>query len=436
MTVDNSIASKAKHSILILGGGFAGRDAALTLAKLFPDESDAEITLVDASPFLVFTPMLTEAAGGELEVTHIAVPALRLTKRIKFAQGQVTRIGLAEKKVDITIGDSMHGTPETQRTLAWDQLVIALGSVTNYHDIPGLEEHALTMKHLRDARILRNRILGLLERANDEPDAKLRRILLTVVVGGGGFTGIETIAAINGLVRDLIKKFPRINKEDVRMVVAHHGDRILPELGPALADYAAKKLKELGVEILYKTGVKSAGSDYVELSSGEKINTYTLIWAGGVKPNPAVEKAECARGHHGGIIVDRFCAVKNHPGVWAVGDCAEVPTPDLKGTYAPTAQNATREGVCVARNIAATLRGGTLEAFRFKPVGELALIGKRAGVARVYGFNFSGAIAWMLWRGIYWLKMPDIGQRVRVAVDWALDVLFGRNVIGETPLND
>jgi NADH dehydrogenase len=420
------------RKIVILGAGFGGTNVALELAKLLPEPDDGEIIIVDEDPFLLFTPMLTEAAGGELDTHHIVSPAIHLPRRIRFEQGRVDAIDLKEKRVTLTVGNPAGGVPEAQRTLLADQLVIALGSTTNFHGIPGLEQHALPMKRLQDAAAVRSRVLALLERADEELAADARRPFLTFVVGGGGFTGVETMAAINDLIREQVGRFPNIDPKDVRTVIIHPGDRLLAELDPDLSAYAQRKLQERGVEVLLNTKITGAGEGYVELEGNRRIPAYLLIWAAGVKPSPVIETIDCRRGHHGGIVVDASCAVPDHPGVWALGDCAEIPRPDGQGTYAPTAQNATREATLVARNIAATLQGERPQPFRFQPLGELALVGRRTGVARIYNFHFSGLLAWAMWRAIYWAKMPDRRQRIRILLDWVLDLVLGRDIVVET----
>jgi NADH:ubiquinone reductase (H+-translocating) len=419
------------RKIVILGAGFGGRNVAVELAKLLPEPDDGEIIVVDENPFLLFTPMLTESAGGELDTNHIISPAFHLPRRIRFEQGRIDAIDLKEKRVTFTIGNPAEGVPGAQRSLSADQLVIALGSVTNFRGIAGLERHALPMKRLQDAAAVRARVLALLERADEEGSVEARKPFLTFVVGGGGFTGVETMAAINDLVREQVDRFPNIDPKDVRTVLVHPGDRLLPELGPSLAACAQRELQGRGVEVLLNTKITGAGEGYVELEGNRRIPTYLLIWAAGVKPSPAIETMDCRRGHHGGIVVDASCAVPDHPGVWALGDCAEIPHPSGQGTYAPTAQNATREGTQVARNIVATLQGERPQPFRFQPVGELALVGKRHGVARIYKFHFSGFLAWAMWRAIYWAKMPDLAQRARILLDWVLDLAFGRDIVLE-----
>lgn len=418
------------QKILILGAGFAGMNVAQELSCLLPAEKDGQITLVDQNDFLLFTPMLTEVAGGELDPRHVVVPPRQLSPRINFEQGVVHDIDLANKSVVL---DSRSGG-RGRRTLKADHLVIALGSVPNFHGIPGLPEHSLSIKSIGDAASIRNRILGCLERANWEQDASIRREILTFVVGGGGYTGVETMAAINDLARASAKDYPHISPADITTLIVEPGDRLLAELSPDLASFAQKKLEEHGVQVLLNTKITSVAGSFVELENSRRIPTRTLIWAGGITPNPLVEKLDCDRGRHGGIVVDPCCAVAQHPGIWAVGDCAEVPKAGSKGTYAPTAQNATREGALVARNIVAVLRGQPSQPFTFRPIGELALVGRHSGVAKLYGHHFSGFLAWAMWRAVYVSKMPRMAQRSRILLDWVLDFIFGRN-IAELPLN-
>ncbi len=414
--------------IVILGAGFGGREVALELAKQLPDPQDGEIILVDQEPFLLFTPMLTEAAGGELDADHIVSSVTRLPKRITFIQGRVERIDLQRRTVTLQLGESQADIPEAKHELVADHLVLALGSVSNFHHIPGLEEHSFSIKSLNDAARLRDRALQLLQRANAESDARLRRELLTFVVGGAGLTGVETIAAINDLLRESAGKFPHLEAAEVRTILVDPGPRILPELSESLARFATAELRRHGVQILLKTKITGAGDDFAELNGSEHIPTRTIVWAGGITPSPLIGELNCPHSRHGAVVVNHELAVPGHPGVWALGDSAEVPKPDTSGSYAPTAQNALREGKTVGRNIAADLRGAARERFQFKPLGELALVGRHAGVARILGVEFKGAVAWAMWRLIYWSKMPGLPQRMRILSDWVLDLAFGRNL--------
>ncbi len=419
--------------IVILGAGFGGREVALELAKQLPDPQDTEIVLVDQEPFLLFTPMLTEAAGGELDPDHIVSPVTGLPKRINYVEGRVEAVDLQRRSVTLQVGHGEANIPQAKHTLVADHLVLALGAVSNFHNIPGLVEHSFTMKSLDDAAGVRNRALQLLQRANAEPDPVQRREFLTFVVGGAGLTGVETIAAINDLLRESARKFPHLESDEIRTILVDPGPRIMPELSKELAQFAAVELRRHGVEIRLNTKVTGAGEDYAELNGTERIATRTVIWAGGVTPNPIIKELKCRHSRHGGVVVNEELAVPDHPGVWALGDSAEVPKPDHSGFYTPTAQNAVREGTTVGRNIAADLRGHSRERFHFKPLGELALVGRHAGVARILGFEFKGAIAWAMWRLIYWSKMPSLPQRMHILSDWVLDLIFGRNLAPLTP---
>jgi len=271
-------------------------------------------------------------------------------------------------------------------------------------------------------------VLALLEAAAAETDETQRRALLTFVFGGGGFSGVETMAALNDLVRDVALQYEPLRDVAPRTLLVHPGERLLPELGAKLARYAQRQLERRGVEVLLKTKIAAAGPGYVEVEGERRIETHLLVWAGGVKPSPVIDTLSCPRGKHGGIVVDGTMALAGHPGVWALGDCAEIPRQGGKGHYAPTAQNASREGALVARNIVSCLRGEQPRPFAYKPIGELAIVGKRTGVASLYGRRFSGPLAWAMWRLIYLAKMPQRGKRVRVALDWLLDLLFGREI--------
>jgi NADH dehydrogenase len=418
------------QKVVILGAGFGGMSVARELAALLPREELGDITLVDRNNYLLFTPMLTEVAGGELDPRHIVASPRRLSPRIDFQQALVDHIDVAQKTV--TLGDPGGGA---KRTIHADHIVIALGSVPNYHQIPGAEEHSLGIKNLAQAAAIRNRVLACLERAHREENEDARRALLTFVVGGGGYTGVEIMAAINDLARTAVKQYPNIRPTDIRSIIIEPRERLMKELSPDLAAFGEKKLRERGVEVMLNTKITRAMEDHVEIENGSTIRARTLVWAGGITPNPLIAKLDCPRGSHGGITVGECCAVAGHPGIWALGDCAEIPKDHSEGTHAPTAQNATREGSLVARNIVAVMRGAKPQPFEYHPIGELALVGRHSGVAKLYGRHFSGFVAWAMWRAIYLSKMPGVAQRSRIAVDWLLDLAFGRNV-AEFPVDD
>ncbi|HXV61595.1 MAG TPA: NAD(P)/FAD-dependent oxidoreductase [Vicinamibacteria bacterium] len=401
--------------IVILGGGFGGLYTALELERVLARRSDLEVTLVNRDNFFLFTPMLHEVAASDLDVTHIVNPVRKLLKRVRFFEGNAEQIDVEKRTVLVNHTDGSHG-----HVLEYDQLVLGLGSVTNFFELPGLEERAFTMRTLGDALALRNRLIANLEAADFECASGVRDPLLTVVVAGGGFAGVETIAGINDFVREALRFYPHLSEELISMVLVHPGEYLLPELGEKLGRYARDVLASRGVEVRLKARVARATDRGVELSDGTFIDTNTLVWTAGnsVHPLIATLPAKKARGR---LVVDEFLRVEESPGVWALGDCAS--------THPPTAQHALREGKLVARNLIAAVDGREMSPFVFRTIGQLAAIGRRTGVARILGVNFSGFLAWWLWRTIYLAKLPRFEKKVRVALDWALDLMFSKDLV-------
>ena len=419
-----------KTKILILGGGFGGLYTALELEqRRLGNDSTVEITLVNRDNFFLFTPMLHEVAASDLDITTIVNPIRKLLKRTNFFDGEVNSIDLNNKRVTVCHGiDTSHA-----HDLSYDHLVLALGSVTNFYGIPGLEERALTMKSLADAVYLRNQLIEHLEEADFECSTIPPEQLLTFVVAGGGFAGVETIAAINDFLRDALKFYPNLNESMLRIVLVEHGSMILPELGPELGHYAQEKLAERKIE--FRLGVKVTGvaESGVQLSDGTVLPARTLIWTAGTAPCPMLKPLACKK-ERGRIEVNEFLEVSGYPGVWALGDCASVPDKKTGRPYPPTAQHALRQGKILGRNIAAAIKGEAKTPFVFKTIGQLAAIGRRTGVAKILGFKFSGFIAWWLWRTIYLSKLPRLEKKLRVTLDWTLDLVFSKDLVQFTPL--
>jgi len=306
--------------------------------------------------------------------------------------------------------------------------VLGLGGVTNFWGLPGLAERALTMKTLGDAIHLRNRLIANLEQADFECCAHVRAPLLTTVVAGGGFAGVETLAAVNDFLREAVRFYSNLRESDLRLVLVHSGDVILPELGPDLGAYAQRKLAGRGVEILTGARVQRYGDQMVTLSDGRTIRTDTLVWTAGTSPNPLLARLPCPL-EKGRVRVNEYLEVPEWPGVWALGDCAAVPIGATGRYHPPTAQHALRQGRVLARNLAAGITGGPRQPFRFGGLGQLAAIGRRTGVARILGHNFSGFVAWWLWRTIYLSKLPRFEKKLRVMLDWTLDLLFSKDLV-------
>ena len=413
----------SKTRILILGGGFGGLYTALELEKTIGSDPNVEITLVNRENFFLFTPMLHEVAAGDLDLASIVNPFRRMLKRVNFFNGDVERVDLNAKRVRV-----FHGVEHHHHDLEYDHLVLALGSVTNFFHIAGLEQRALTMKSLGDAIYLRNRMIANLEAADFECFPKRRKPLLTFVVAGGGFAGVETIASMNDFLRSAIRFYPHLNQNMLRVVLVHPGDYILPELGEKLGRYTQKKLEQRKVEIRVNTKVQGLTEEGVELTDGSMIQTDTVVWTAGTSPHPLIQTLPCAM-ERGRIVVNSYLQAQNRPDVWALGDCAVVPDPKTGKPYPPTAQHALREGKVLARNIIAAFRGKEKKPFQFSTIGLLASIGRRTGVANILGINFSGFIAWWLWRSIYLSKLPGFEKKIRVALDWTLDLIFAKDLV-------
>jgi NADH dehydrogenase len=409
-----------RQRILILGGGFGGIYAALELEKLLAGRDDIDVTLVTRDNFFLFTPMLHEVAACDLETSTIINPLRKLLRRVDTFIGCVERIDLEGRYVTVSHGDGhTHALP-------YDHLVLALGCGTNFFGLPGVEESALTIKSLADAVALRNRLITRLEEASSECAAGAREPLLTFVVAGGGFAGVETMGGINDFAREAIRYYPDLHEDHLRMILVTPDELILPELGPKLGAYAQRKLAMRGVEIVTGARVKGNVGGIVELTNGCSFAGSTLVWAAGNAPNPLVAGLPIPlRG--GRVLVDERLHVPGWPGVWALGDGALVPDGNTGRFHPPTAQHALREGRVLARNIVATIDGRPARPFRWKTLGQLAAIGRRTGVANVFGINFSGFVAWWLWRTIYLSKLPRFEKKVRVALDWTLDLCFAKD---------
>jgi NADH dehydrogenase len=321
-----------------------------------------------------------------------------------------------------------HAEGEHSHVLEYDPLVIALGANTNFYDIPGIAERAVTMKSLGDAIGLRNLMIQHLEEADFECNAGIRQPLLTFVVAGGGFAGVETVAAMNDFLHEAIRFYSSPSRQLVRVVFVHSGQTLLPELGEQLGKDAERELAARGVDIVLGSRIVGLANDAVVLANGTVVTARTIVWTAGTSANPVTDNLPCEK-QRGRIQADEFLRVPELDGVWALGDCAVVPDRATGSAYPPTAQHALREGVVAARNIVASMRGTPLVPFRFSTIGLLASIGRRTGVANILGVNFSGFVAWWLWRSIYLMNLPRLEKKIRVALDWSLDIVFAKDVV-------
>lgn len=407
--------------ILVLGGGFAGVAAVQRLDSAGRRDRRNDVTLVSASNYLLFTPMLPEVAAGGIHPEHVSAPIRAACPRTRFVHGHVRSIDLARRLVSV-------GSGERTIELAYDQLVLALGSEPTYHDLPGLRSHSLPLKTLADAESIRAHVLSCLEEADFDPDASGRPSQLTFCVVGGGFAGVEAIAELRDFVHSVIRYFPSLDRTDARFVLVHSHDRILPELSAALGTFAAKKVSERGIELLLSRRVAAARADALVLRGGDEISTRTIVWTAGNRASRALAPLALEKGRDGAIRVESTLRSSTAGNVWAAGDCAAVPD-GSGGLHPPTAQHAIREGRHLADNLVAVLDGRAPVPFQFRTVGMLAAIGSRSGVAEFRGWRFSGALAWALWRMVYLSKLPGLEKRARVAIDWWLDLWFPREIV-------
>lgn len=407
----------ATKRILILGGGFAGVYTARYLEKLLRPE-EATITLVNRENYWVYQPMLSEVISGSIGLANVVSPIRRLCPRTNLVTRDIEEIDLVNKVVTVS-----PGFRPRQLLLHYDYLVIAVGNVTNFYGMPGMLENATPFKTLADAMVLRNHVIRTLEEADVEQDAELRRKLLTFVVGGGGFSGVEVIAEINDFVRAVKKNYLRLRNEPHRCVLIHSRDRILPEMAEPLALFAQNTLRKRGVEILLGERLAAATSEKAILKSGITIPCKTIVCTVPSTLPLVIEDLECAK-ENGRLLTNAGLELKDYEGqVWALGDCAMVKT--VSGKRAPpTAQHAIREATTAASNIAAAIRGGARAEFGFEGLGTLASLGHGAAVAQILGVKLSGLLAWFLWRCIYLMKMPGLNRKVRIATDWMLHLLF------------
>ena len=417
--------SPPRKQIIILGGGFGGVAAAQQLEKIAARHNHIETTLVSQSNYLLFTPMLAEVASSSLAAQHISAPVRAACPHTRFVRAAVNAIDTTAQTICVQAGDNIP--PET---LPYDHLILALGAVPNYYGLPGMAEHSFSLKTLEDAIRLRNHIIALLERADVEPDPAERARQLTFVVTGGGFAGTEMIAELFDLVYSVLHYYPRLDPHELRFVLIHSRDRILPELSKELAAYSLQKLQARGIEFLLEARVSGATEQEVQLADGRFISTHTLIWTAGNQPNPILRTLPCERNRRGAVITNSAMQVNGFNNIWAVGDCAQIPDAYHEGQfYPPTAQHALREGKVVAENVLAVCQGKSAKPFKFKTIGLLVALGHRTGAAEIMGRQFSGLLAWLLWRGIYLSKLPGLEKKVRVLIDWTLDLLFPRDIV-------
>ncbi len=423
-----------KKRIVVLGGGFAGVECTRQLEGRLRDEAGVEIVLVSEDNFLLFTPMLPQVASGMIETRHIVMPIRTITQKAVFYEGRVKNIDPYGKIVNLWGSGDRRGV-----SIHYDYLVVALGSETNFFGMSDLEKNAYQMKTLNDAVLVRNRVIDMLEQAENETDPILKKSLLTFVVVGGGFAGVETAGELMGLLVDVTRHYRNISAKDIRVVILEALPAILPGFSESLAAFAQDKLTEQGIEIRLRTAVTSFDGEEVVVKGldpvgdgaaggpAESIRTRTVIWTAGVTPVNTIKRS-LFKTEKGKIIVDDSLEARDFPGVFAIGDCALFLDPESRRPFPPTAQIAEAQAKVAAYNLQALLENRSKKRFEYKSRGQMAIIGKRTGIALFLGMNIHGLLAWILWRNVYLSKIPTWDKRFRVFLDWTADVLFGRDI--------
>jgi NADH dehydrogenase len=407
--------------IVIAGGGFGGLYAARTLERTLPQHG-AHITLVNDVNFMLYTPLLPGAAAGTLEPRHVVVP---LREELRHTDLRLGRVTGAEPDSKRLLVDTIEGHREA---ISYDHLIVALGSVSRTFPVPGLVEHAIGFKTLSEAIALRNQVLSCLERAETLEDPDARAAYLTFVFVGGGYAGVEGLAELQDFAADVIDLYPRCRVQGMRWVLVEAADRIMREISADLADFTVRELRGRGIEFLTSTTIERVTDRDVTCSTGEVIPTHTVCWTAGVKPHPVVARLGLPLDDGGRIEVDRYMQVAGRDDVWAIGDAAAVPDPANRGRPSPpTAQHGLRQGRRVAHNVAAALGRGRRRPFRYRTLGVFVDLGRHQAVASTLGVKWRGFPAWFLARTYHMLAMPGTKRRLRLVVDWTVDLLFSRD---------
>ncbi len=421
--------------VVIAGGGFGGFYAARALERLLPAQS-ARVTLVNDANFMLYTPLLPGAAGGTLDPRHVVVSLRSQLRRTELVIGRVTGADPSRATVGVQRIDG------EQLDLDYDQLIIALGSVSRTLPIPGLAEHAIGLKSLSDATALRNQVLSCLDIAESVEDPAMRAEYLGFVFVGAGYAGVEGLADLQDFAVQAIELYPRCRAQGMRWVLVEARERIMQEVPLSLSEFAERELRGRGIEVRTNTTLLELNARAATLSGGETIAARTLVWTAGVKPSPVVAQLGLPLDREGRVVVDASMRVQDRPApsdeaqgllragtqVWAIGDCAAVPDASRPGQPCPpTAQHAIRQGRLVARNVASTLAGGSTRSFRYRTKGVVAELGRSQAVAITLGIRWRGLPAWLIARTYHLLLMPGLERKLRLLVDWNVALLFGRD---------
>jgi NADH dehydrogenase len=407
-------------NVVIAGGGFGGANVARRLERTLPKQS-ARLMLVNDVNFLLYTPFLPEAAAGLLEPRHVVTPLREILKRTYLRLGAITAHDPAARTVEMRTHEG-----ESQE-IRYDQLVLALGSVSRTVPVPGLAEHAIGFKSLADAIWLRNHVIETLEEANATEDPERRERMLTYVFVGGGYAGLEALAELQDFTADAMDSYPKARLHGMRWILVEATDRVLPEIDQKLADYAVRALRGRGIEIRLGTTIEAVDGDSIRLSTGETLPTRTVVWTAGVRPHPSLAHLSVPLDERGRVPVDERLGVRGMQGVWAIGDCAAVPD-RKRGHSPPAAQYAIRQAKVVADNVGADLGLGEPRPWRYTSRTAFVNLGRYKAVGRLGPFKFSGFLAWWMARTYHLIQIPGAFRKLRAVIDWTVSLPFSRDL--------
>lgn len=406
-----------RKRIVILGGGFGGAYAAQAL--IARDRGRRfDVTLVDIHNYVLYYPLLIEAAVGTIEPRHVVVPTRKfLGRQGSFLMGEIESVDFADKVVRVAPdGARFH------RDVPYDELVVALGSVTKPSGIEGLAEHGFGIKSLGEGIGLRDRGIGLLEQANAATSDQERKAALTVIVVGANYTGVEFAGEYHAFLRSAGKSYPNVRIDDIRVLLLEYSDRVLGMFNDRAAAYAVRELTRRGVEVKTNCSVSDVGVDCARLTTGESVATRTVVWTAGIAPNPLLAQLGLPLNDKGYIVCERDMRVKGIDDIWAIGDAAAIP--DANGNpYPATAQHSSRQGVQLAKNLALKDLGRASAPFDYKTLGSFAAIGNHRAAAEVLGLPITGLLGWFVYRTAYLVKFPTFRMKLRLALDWFVDII-------------
>jgi NADH dehydrogenase len=395
---------------LVIGGGFAGAYVARLLGR-------RGATIVSPENFMLYTPMLPEAASGTLEPRHVVVPLRQMCPHAELLLGRATALDVPNRRLRVE-------TEEEVVTVGYENVVVALGAISRTLPIPGLADHALGFKTLPDAIYLRNHVLRRLEAAAAAPTESHRRRELTFVFVGAGYAGVEALAELSDLVRDALRYYPTLRDEPQHWVLVDAAPKILPEIPTPLGDYAARQLTGRGVDIRVATTLEAVEPHAAVLSDGQRILTSTVVWTAGVRANPVNERLGLPLDERGRVKVEPTLQVEGLANVWALGDGARVPNASTPGHYdPPTCQHALRQARQLARNL-----HGSRRPYRYRMLGQVATLGRYKGIAQVPGALLRGFPGWFVTRTYHLYQLPLVTRKLRVVTDWTTSLFFRRDI--------